>query len=283
MINHNLSILIAVVEKGSFTEAAKQLYISQPAISQAIKTLEQELDVQILYRHKRKKIQLTPIGQKIYQFALEMTHLEKQLKQTICEENKLLKGQLRIGALPILTAALLPKILHRFKQLFPNIDVILTEGKPKELREKLENHQIDLALTSSPFHGFSHLTLLQDRMVGIFSPQIPMTTIDLRKDNSDLILVDAALETTSEQLIKSDQLDFSKSTMTTTPEAVLALVKANLGRGIISEYTLNVISPNYPHTEVIPNIEFEIGFQFTHESDLTPVAKAFLEMIDTQN
>lgn len=65
MLNHNLRIFIRVAEKGSITETANELYISQPAVSKAIKILEDELNLKLFHRDKRKGLILTDIGHEI--------------------------------------------------------------------------------------------------------------------------------------------------------------------------------------------------------------------------
>ena len=72
MLNHNLRLFIAAAETGSLTDAAKKLYISQPAISQGIKKLEEELQVRLFIRSKRSKLLLTSVGKDILALAYQM-------------------------------------------------------------------------------------------------------------------------------------------------------------------------------------------------------------------
>ena len=64
MLNNNLHIFITAAQTGSLTEAAKKLYVSQPAISQAIKKLEEELNVKLFIRNKRSNLILTDVGKR---------------------------------------------------------------------------------------------------------------------------------------------------------------------------------------------------------------------------
>ena len=130
MINHNLKIFMAVVKSKGITEAANSLYISQPSISQSIKALEKSLNVKLFHRGGKQGLILTDVGKKMYLIALEMQHLEDQLYQTAFRENNFLGGLLRIGALPILTATILPKPLYTFKTKYPGVNIELMEGTP---------------------------------------------------------------------------------------------------------------------------------------------------------
>ena len=81
MLNNNLHIFITAAQTGSLTEAAKKLYVSQPAISQAIKKLE-ELDVKLFIRSKRSSLILTDFGKEILVLANQMYDLENRLYQS---------------------------------------------------------------------------------------------------------------------------------------------------------------------------------------------------------
>ena len=279
MISHNLKIFIAVAKAGSITEAAKGLYISQPSVSQSIKALENSLSVKLFHRGGKQKLILTDVGQKIYLIALEMQHLEEQLYQTVFRENNFLGGLLRIGALPILTATILPKPLNTFKTKYPDVKIELVEGTPSELRKMVEQHQVDFALTCSPFGKLDHLTLLQDKMVGILPDGDTLDVIDLRESTAHLILAKAGSETAIEELMGRYHLDFSKNFLTFSGDAVIRLVQAGNGRGIISEFTLKNFAPEMKYIPVIPEVKFEIGIQYVDLNDLTPVAQEFVRVL----
>ena len=279
MINHNLKIFVAVADAGSVTEVAKKLYISQPSVSQSIKTLEQSLNVKLFHRGRKHRLFLTDVGKKIYLIALEMQHLEEQLYQTAFRENNFLGGSLRIGALPILTATILPKPLYTFKSKYPGVKIELMEGTPSALREMVEQHQVDFALTCSPFGKLDHETLIQDKMVGILPDGDTLDVIDLRENTEQLILVRAGSETAMEELMGKHHLDFSKNILTTSGDAAIRLVQAGNGRGIISEFTLKIFAPEMEYVPVIPKVEIEIGVQCIDLKDLTPVAQEFVHLL----
>lgn len=76
MMNRNLEIFIKVAECGSITRVAKMLYITQPAVSNAISKLETELKVKLFFRDKRNGLLLTDVGQKIYLLAKQIEDLD---------------------------------------------------------------------------------------------------------------------------------------------------------------------------------------------------------------
>lgn len=283
MLNHNLKMFLSVTRNGGITETANKLYISQPAVSQAIKNLERDLNVKLFHRDRKRGLILTDVGEKVRLIALEMEHLEDQLYQTAYLENNFIGGNLRIGSLPILTQTLLPKPLQIYRKQYPQVNVSLVEGTPGELRRMAAEHSIDLALSCSPFGKLDHEVLIHDRMVGILSPESPpLDKLDLRHNTENLILVKAGSETTNESLFGQLRLDFSKNILTTNGDSVIHLVQHGLGNGVISEYTLNAFAPGMARVPVIPEIKIEIGVQSSNLKDLTPVASEFLRILCDQ-
>lgn len=107
MLNHNLRIFIRVAEKGSITETANELYISQPAVSKAIKILEDELNLKLFHRDKRKGLILTDIGHEILILARQMEKTENRMYQAAFRSNNFIGGKVRIASMPILTSVIL--------------------------------------------------------------------------------------------------------------------------------------------------------------------------------
>lgn len=82
MLNHNLRIFLKIAELGSVTEVAEELYISQPAVSKALRNLEEELKLKLFYRDRRKGLILTDSGREILLIARQMEELEERMYQT---------------------------------------------------------------------------------------------------------------------------------------------------------------------------------------------------------
>ena len=280
MLSNNLKTFLSVTRSGGITEAAHSLYISQPAVSQAVKNLERTLNVKLFHRDRKHGLILTDVGEKIRLIALEMEHLEDQLYQAAYLENNFIGGNLRIGSLPVLTATVLPKPLRAFQEKYPHVTVSLTEAMPSELRRMVEEHSLDLALSCSPFGRLDYEALIHDRMVGI-QPEgaEPLEKIDLRHNTEKLILVKAGSETSNETLMGRYRLDFSRSILTANGSAVISLVKSGIGNGIISEYTLDAIAPDMKRIPVVPEIKIDIGVQSCDMNDLTPVAAEFVRIL----
>lgn len=97
---NSLHIFVKVAETLNMTEAANELYISQPAVSKAIKTMETSLGVKLLIRDKQNKLKLTDAGKEIVVLARQMIVIENKIYQVADQENHLLRGKSKSARSP---------------------------------------------------------------------------------------------------------------------------------------------------------------------------------------
>lgn len=138
---------LTVAEHMNFTSAAKALYLSQPALSQQISQLEDELGVQLFDRSK-KKIQLTPAG--VYfrnELQKLMTDLERVKNQTILL-NDHVHGKLKVGCFDgVVVDDFLPQFYENVKSRYPDLEISLVRGSFQEMSKALSLDQLDLVFT----------------------------------------------------------------------------------------------------------------------------------------
>jgi DNA-binding transcriptional LysR family regulator len=145
MINlHLVRIFAAVVETGSYSNAARSLYISQPAVSKSVRELERQLHVSLLDR-TRKGIVLTEAGQIVWHHAQQILVAERSTEVALEQLREGERGHLAIGASPTIGIYLLPPILGAFHRRFPSIDLFLDIGTTYEIVERLINKPLDVA------------------------------------------------------------------------------------------------------------------------------------------
>lgn len=279
MLNNNLRIFIHVAERGSFTKVADELYISQPAISRAIKALENELKVKLFFRDKRNGLILTDAGEKILKLARQMADTENRIYQTAFRENNFLGGKVRVASMPILTSVILSSVFYRFREKYPYVTVELLEGSSAEIRKAVEEHQVDFGLTSSPFGDLDKQVIFMDRMISVNREPFPSDVPVLLNENTEkYILCRAGYETVLEEL-KEQKIRLEHCFTVQQAETVINLVKEGNGIGILSELVLNATPNNlYRHT-IFPEVEMEIGIIANDLNDLTPVASTLVYMV----
>ena len=144
---HQLTVFRTVAYHSSYTKAAEALYLSQPAVSQQIRTLEQMLGLR-LFAHRGRGIVLTPAGQ---EFLHHVEHLLTLLAKTgpvVQEIRALTRGSVLIGASTSAGTYIVLPLLGAFHTRYPGIHITLMVANRRSIEEQLLTHQIDLAVMS---------------------------------------------------------------------------------------------------------------------------------------
>lgn len=155
-INYELyKVFYYVASTLSFSEAANQLYISQSAVSQSVKTLEKKLG-RTLFIRSTKKVRLTPEGEILLRHVEPAVHLigrgETQLTDASSDA-----GQLRIGASDTICRYFLVPYLEKFHKTFPRTHIKVTNASSIRCTEMLESGQVDLIVVNCPNPYLKHI------------------------------------------------------------------------------------------------------------------------------
>jgi DNA-binding transcriptional LysR family regulator len=141
-----LAYFAAAADRGSVTEAARVLNVSQPSISTAIAHLERVLGAQLFLRHHARGISLTPDGRHLLAEARELLARADELGSALRSEGARLKGELSLGYFVTFAPYYLPGLLRRFGALHPDVVLQLHEGDIETLQRGLSTGGIELAL-----------------------------------------------------------------------------------------------------------------------------------------
>lgn len=143
----DLVYLDAIDRHRSLTRAAKELYMTQPALSNFLRNLESSLNTE-LFRRSGNTLEPTPAGLRCLEFARQ-TLAEKEALDRDVSLYAYGKGQIRVG-IPFSRAEYFADALVRFGQQYPDTEVLLREGSYRDLDEELRNCQLDLIFTNNP-------------------------------------------------------------------------------------------------------------------------------------
>lgn len=155
-INYELyKVFYHVANTLSFSEASKQLFISQSAVSQSIKVLEKKLN-QTLFIRSTKRVQLTPEGEILLKHIEPAINLIQKGENQLLEANTLNGGQLRIGASDTICRYFLIPYLQQFHIQYPNVHIKVTNQTSIECAHLLESGQVDFIVTNYPNSGLSN-------------------------------------------------------------------------------------------------------------------------------
>ena len=159
----DLEYLVAVSETLHFGQAAQRCFVSQPTLSGQIHKLEEELGA-TLFERTNRSVHITAIGQKIVGHARQILEQAEVIRSLGSDQNDLLTGPLRIGAIHTLSPYLVPLFMLELQQQHPELSLELTEATTEQLVAKLRDHQLDGALlaTSPPADDLKEIQLFKE-------------------------------------------------------------------------------------------------------------------------
>ena len=144
---HQLTVFRTVTQHLNYTRAAEALYLSQPAVTQQVKTLEQMLGLQLFARNGRG-IMLTPAGQELLRHTEQLLALLAETAPVVNEIHTLERGSVLIGASTSAGTYVVPPLLGAFHAHYPRVRVTLMVTNRHSIEERLLAHEVDLAVMS---------------------------------------------------------------------------------------------------------------------------------------
>ena len=171
----DLKYLLAVAELKNFSKASDACFVSQPTLSNQIKKLEEELDIQIFER-TNKKVLVTEIGEKIIASAKKIIDETEHIKELAEYSKDPLSGNFKLGAFPTLATYIFPDIVSKIKKAIPKIKLILVEEKTAQLLEQLKSGELDAAFIALPIHDdyLESISLFEDEFLLATSKEHPL-------------------------------------------------------------------------------------------------------------
>lgn len=140
-----LEYIIAIAEEGSISRAADRLYLAQSSLSQFLSKYEAELSVKLFMR-TASGVRLTYSGEVFVQNARQMLRQYQQMKGELADIRQIRTGRIEFGISSFRGSYLLPRVLKRFREQYPGVEVIIHEHDSYKLRELLANGRLDMAL-----------------------------------------------------------------------------------------------------------------------------------------
>ncbi|MEO6818639.1 MAG: hydrogen peroxide-inducible genes activator [Ginsengibacter sp.] len=149
-----LEYIIALDKSRHFVKASEKCFVTQATLSMMIRKLEDELSVKIFDR-SRQPVVPTETGKKIIAQAKIIIQEANRLSEIVKEDQGELNGELRIGIIPTLAPYLLPLFINSFMNKYPLVKLKISELTTEDIIEKLEKHDLDAGLLSTPLHNSS--------------------------------------------------------------------------------------------------------------------------------
>ncbi|HSV60417.1 MAG TPA: LysR family transcriptional regulator [Variovorax sp.] len=170
-----LRAFIAVADCASFTEAARQLHLTQAAMSVLVRELEGELGVRLLDRNTRR-VELSEAGRDLYPFSQRMLRELEEAVHSVGELRDKKKGLLRVAAPQMMACTLMPQVIAAYRQRYPDVEVQLADTVPEQMHERVLSAQVELAIgpDGAAPPELARRPLLRDRHHFICQPQHPL-------------------------------------------------------------------------------------------------------------
>lgn len=278
-----LEIFSVVAELGGFTSAAARLGIGQSAVSHAIRSLEQELGVELLLR-QQARVEPSDIGLRLLQRARAMLGLAEAMRQEAAAARGMKLGTLRIGSFgPSASIRLLPAILQRFRQAYPGIQVLIDEGPDRQVLQWLQERRVDLGFVVLPEPSLDTVPLFEDQLVAVLPAGHALAqrpSVELAQLCSQpFVLTEAGSAELVGNLFRSARLQPDIryrcsqliSTLDTVArgDAVTLVAELSVPDGDDSRYCIRPLHPAVPR---------RVGLAMLDRRQASPAASAFIEL-----
>lgn len=167
----NLRFFFHVAKKLSFTQAASELFVTQPAVTKRVKALEEECQLK-LFGKQRGKLYLTEEGEELFKYAEQIFDYEREMEKAILDIRELKRGTLRLGLPKTFMRSALNMLMDDFHKKYPDIRINVKTGNSEEIIDDVLNHRVEIGnLGTIEKHPDIHLIpFFNDNIVLITSP-----------------------------------------------------------------------------------------------------------------
>ena len=231
-----LKTLIAVAECGSFVKAANSTFLTPAAVSQQMKTLEEEMGV-ALFDRKNRTPTITPLGSALVSRAREIVRAYDNMVRSVTGEGAL-EDDLAIGAVPTTMTGLIPRAVKSLRDTYTGLHIRIMPGPSSELYSLVDRGFLDAAVLSEPVHVYDHMRWLPI----VDEPLIVLAPENSASDDPKVLLESypfirfnsrAWVGQLIDEWLKAQQLKISEGMELDTLESISAMVYHGLGVSIV--------------------------------------------------
>jgi DNA-binding transcriptional LysR family regulator len=241
-----IRVFSAVARNLSFTRAARELHLTQPAVSQQVKLLEQDIGLP-LFEHIGRKVQLAPAGVELLSYANRALELLREAAESLAAMRGLKRGALKLGA--VSTAKYFtPSLLSAFSLSYPEVTVKFTVGNRGEIVEQLAANEVDLVIMGRPPRELDTIAVpfAKHPLVIIAPPDHPLARrrrIRLRQLAAQQFILreeGSGTRASMEHIFREQGLTYRASMEMSSNETIKQAVMAGMGVSLISTHTIGL-------------------------------------------
>lgn len=288
-----LESFLVLAECKSFTKTADLRYLSQPAISKHIDSLEQELGV-YLFDRNGKTVSLTIQGEYFIKYAEAIVRTYQKSQELIKQIEDLNQGTLYFGSTNFIGIYLMPKFIKIFQDKYSNVNINMTVGSSKDLFKKLEKNEIEFVFLSHyvkiDTNKYISKPFFTDEMVLVVSTKNKLaekSTCSL-SDIEDQVFITKSQTSSLYKFLESCVVDvkFKKELIIDNQEAIKKAVVENAGVSIMSKKSAQLEEEaGLIKCIKIEDCDFKRQINLVYDKNLhiTPAGQAFFDVLDTFN
>jgi DNA-binding transcriptional LysR family regulator len=241
-----LEMFVATAELRSVQRASERVFRTQPAVSMALRKLEEELGAPLFDRSSRGNYLLTAAGEVLFAYAQRLLGLRDEALTHVKELQSLEDGRVRIGANESMGNYLLPRLIHAFRRKYPKIRIDVIRQNSRQLIHDLRDNMVDLALISfAPDEKDIEATpIMKDELVLIASPDHPLAKkgkVSLRDLGSESFIAHTVTSQSRQKVVeafRSSETPLRIVMEVAMIETIKKLVVAKLGLAFVPEMSV---------------------------------------------
>ncbi len=236
----SLKIFKEVCETNNMTKAAKTLHITQPAISQTISNLEEELGIKLFERIKNH-LELTYSGRVLCNYSQKIVRMLDESEDLLNQIANLKKGKLRIGASMTIGTYLMPKLINEFKNEREELKMPLLINNTDHIVDHILNNDLDIGFVEGPFNSAEITTsfFMKDELTLIASPDYfskspkKIKLKDIAEENFILREKGSGTRDIAKQKLDETKINYEIKHVLNNFEAIKKAIMANMGISIL--------------------------------------------------
>ena len=241
-----MRVFAAVARHLSFTRAAQELHLTQPAVSQQVSLLEEEVGMP-LFEHIGRKIRLAPAGLELLRYATQVTELLREAGETLAAMRGLKRGVLKLGA--VSTAKYFaPTLLSAFAPAYPEVTIKFTVANREEIVKLLGANELDLVIMGRPPRELDTTAepFARHPLVIIAAPDHPLTRrrhIPLKSLTRESFIIreqGSGTRASMEHVFRERAVPFRATMEVSSNETIKQAVMAGMGLSFISSHTIGL-------------------------------------------
>lgn len=282
----HLKYFVDAASKKSLSHAAKINRVSQSAISQSIRTLESQLNCQLIF-HKRNRFQLTEAGETAFEESQRILESLNQMKTRVSERESDVAGELKIGCTNSIGNLILPEILTQIQKKYPKIKVKMRLGNSKVIHQWLTEQEVEVGflVDESGNPTFNRVPIREGAYRLFSSPSMNRKSL-----TEEGIIVTRIERPEVQHIIRAYRSQFRKELKlrmeVTSWEVIKGLVLSGLGIGLCPEYVIATeLKEKKIHLISVPRwkASYQIDFVHLRKRELSKQARLLLAAVTSGN